>query len=227
MGCWNKFRLREMCEVDDMRRLLIIVLCMIFIVQLSGCINKLSSEKIAEYYRMEQAYEEMSLEVDTSRYEEAILFLVSVGSYDKQYMEENKEKFGDIIDENVLNRVMEDNPRVEPDEALDDFTNWEDSDEDIILVEDSQDGLQEDDIMPNEDGLYPIYGDYMEIIGYGTKEESLHSIEEFNSKPTNTINYIGAYKDFIVARINNKYTGEFLVVCKVSDGRIIDYEIFR
>lgn len=228
-----------------MEKVLLMILAIALVFQISGCAKRLSKKEEAEYHRMEKAYEEMMEGIDTDKYEEAILFLVSDDISSKEGIEAGRSKFKDLIDDRVFESLIAGLPDENINQEEEDLTNWEDDpaewqDDEIIEEDDFDDILEgleipenvdieniKNILRPNEEGLYPIYGDYFEIIGYGTKEEAVKALIDFYSKPLNTIRYIGSYKSIVMARIDNKYSGEFLVRVKVKNGKIIDYEIYK
>lgn len=192
-----------------------IILGVVLLMVLAGCSDRLTDEELIEYRRMERVYNDMQYKIDIEKYKDAILFLVSPDKVDKNYIEKGRELYGDIINESIFNKFIEELPDEISDEPLDNFDNYEDYNIEI-----------DEESIKNEE--YPIYGSHLEIIGYGTLEEHQKSLEEFNSLPDNIIKFISIYKGLLVIKLDNKYTGEFMVSVKLDqNGTIIDFDIYR
>ena len=191
------------------KKKILFITTMIVIASLSGCSGKVDE---SEYYKLKSAYEEMNYTLDIQKYKEAILFLSNSNIIYKEYIEENKDKFTEVIDNSLLN-TLESKAIEKPasEEMKENFKN----------LEEEQYGNV--DIKQYE---YPIYGNHYRIISYGTKEESEKSIEQFKNLPDNTIMGTSIYVEMVTFKVDNKYYGEYMVRVKIKDDKIIDYYIF-
>jgi len=187
--------------------LLVIILTMVtvalsIVALLNGRINK--SQEI-EYYSLLKAIEDANYNIDTTHYEDAILFLVS-----PERTAEQLNKVKDLIDETIIDNLT-------IPEQIENKTN----------VEINTAGDVDTSSTYSNDNIYPIYGSHYSITGYGSKEESEKSLEELKKYPDNVIKCITPYKYILVAKIDNKYTGEYMLRLRLKDNKIIDFEMFR
>lgn len=196
---------------------------------LTGCSKGLTAVEKAEYQRMLGVKASMNLEIDTEKYQEAVLYILSdkvviteelvgtIGEY-QEYFTENmvsslKLKSEKAIDtEDTIDTVVEGN-EIPGGEDL--WEEWEGE-----PLEDEWEAYE-------EDGMYPIYDRYFSVVSYGTKEEMIASIEDFKGLPVNEIKSATVYPEMIVYRVINKFQGEIAVVVKLIEGKIDSYEVFR
>lgn len=192
----------------------VIALVALTILTFTGC--GMSSGKLAEYYSMKSAYDEISYTVDTNKYTSAVLFLINPEIVFTEFIEENAESFSDIIDDTLMIQVRaKSNKKEAAKDSGDKFTNLEE-----------EQYKNENKIEVIDEYGHPIYGTHYEIINYGTKEESEQSLIDFNALPDNTVMSVSIYKDMVIYRVDNKYYGEYMVRIKLNNNKIIDYSIF-
>lgn len=176
-----------------------------------GCSN--NTEKRAEYNLMKSAYQRINHNTSFSNFESVIELLVSPDIVMKDFVVANRDKLLEKIDINLYNNLLQNAQEENKDAPMDDFSNEL---ENYVF--------SEEDIY---DGDFPIYGSSFEIIGYGTREESEQSIIDFMNIPDNIIIAYSEYFDRITVRFRNKFTGEFMVKLRISENKIISFEIFR
>lgn len=175
----------------------------------------INKDKRATYHKMKKAYEDINIEVDNDmdKYGEAILFLTSDKSLIREEIEYNRYKLEEVIDDGVFNRLLSKSVSLDDEE---------------IIEENFDRPLDDDEFSDLEiDGEYPIYGVGYEIIDYGTLEESEKSLEEVSKLPINSIKTITVYKDILISRVNNIFSGDYLLKAVLAGGKISDYEIMR
>ena len=170
-----------------------------------------SQKRQREINNMQEALREATYSIDKDKYSEAVLFLCSSDVNDKEKVEEAKNKFNGIIDDSLM-QIIESNATVEIN------TNMENMDMETTY------SITQD--IESDDKSYPIYGDYLKIVGYGTKEESEQSLKEFAEQPTNVIKESSVYKDTLLFRVVNKVSGERIVRVQLENGKIIDYKTY-
>ena len=171
-----------------------------------------SKARERDYYVMQAALDEVTYSIDTDKYSEAILFLCSSDKTNKEKVAEAKEKFKDTIDSELLN-ILDSKIDITESVAMEDM--------DMESAYDNSSSTVQQD-----ENSYPIYSMYLNIIGYGTKEESEQSLRDFMSRPENTISSSSVYKDTILFRVVNKVSGEKMIRVNIDNGKISDYKIY-
>lgn len=142
------------------------------------------------------------------RYTEAIMFIVSDDIIYRDYIEENREKFKDTIDDLVFTQLL--SKATEDTTPTIDLTNEE-------YLSNPYNNI---DLEVDEEGDYPIYGTHYVVSKYGTREEAQEALDLFNSTPTNTIVYSVVYRDGITLKLDNKYTGGYALKIGTENGKI-------
>lgn len=185
----------------------------------------LDSTQRAEYYSMIGAYSDMQYNVDVSKYEDAMLFLMMPSINNNDELQKAKSKYANTIADSLFADIQNDMTSNKDDsEQTEDSLNSSDN-EDIPTDTNSE---QNHNTYVEETDEYPIYGIPYSIVGYGTKEESQDSQEEFRNTPVNSIKSTCAYKDIICVTAMNKYTGLFMMQFKLdSHGMIYDCTSFK
>lgn len=192
-----------------------ILLVMVFIICVS-CIRILGKSELAEYHGMVRAYNDMNFTLEVGNYEEAVLFLVSTDVIFKEEIRSRRIKFSEVVSESLMDR-LESQAISESKHSVSDIM------EDLTNIEEEYEG----EYVYEEGGLYPIYGRYFEVVEYGTKEESDRSLEYLEEQEDNDIIRYSIFKDTIIYKIDNKYTGEYMLAVNIKDSKISDFNILR
>lgn len=178
----------------------------------TSCMYLASKDRQRDYYAMQGVLEEVNYTVDKELYTDAVLFLCSSDKNNKEKISEAKEKFSSIIDSELL-------------EILDSKADMAQSIHmENMDMESAYDNSSQ--YLDTDDESYPIYGDQLRIVRYGTKEESEESIKWFAELPENTVSSCSVYKDVLLFRVKNKVSGEKLIRLTLDDGKIVDYKIY-
>lgn len=171
-----------------------------------------SKARQRDYYAMQGVLEEVNYTVDKELYTDAVLFLCSSDKNNKEKISEAKEKFSSIIDSELLEIL---DSKADMTQSI----HMENMDMESAYDNSSQ-------YLDTDDESYPIYGDQLRIVRYGTKEESEESIKWFAELPENTVSSCSVYKDVLLFRVKNKVSGEKLIRLTLDDGKIVDYKIY-
>ncbi|MEM4385984.1 MAG: hypothetical protein QXD03_05500 [Candidatus Anstonellales archaeon] len=192
--------------------LIVVLTLMVF----SGCIK--DTDKLRNYNIKKAVYDRVNNKVDFELYEGAILAIAN-GASSKEEVEEYRNKYSNVVDSVLFDRLIvnkDENVMDSKDVKMEEFNN--------------DDGGSEVDIDNggNKTGdLYPIYDEFGNIVEYGTKEQSEASLKMYQSKPDNEIKSYSICGNYIMTRIVNKYLGEYMLVVRICNGKIVDYEYYR
>ena len=184
----------------------------------SGCgiggVPKVEYEKVKNYL------EEFKEDIDESKYTDFVKFIFSNEVYDKEKLEEKLKEYDNIISDKLkiyLRTVVD--GRQDEIESIKELGGW-----DALFYEDKKWTQEEWDSVTDEEG-YPIYGSHMDIIDYGTKEESIESEKAFREEEE--VSYIDheEFQDLIVYTLDDKYYGPFTCEVYLEDGKIVSADI--
>lgn len=180
------------------------------LLSVAGC--GISKDKYSEYLNMQADYSKINYEYTTD-YTEAIMFIANHSELSKDKMASELKKYKETITNNM---ILSMEIQAEKDKNSEETQVSPASPEDVGV----DDGTN---IVPEE---HPIYGKYLSVEGYGTYEESLASLRELDNMTTNSIVTVDKYKDYLVVKLDNKYTGEFLMTFTIKDNKLDSYTTY-
>lgn len=196
-----------------MKKFISISLIVISLASLTGCSFGLDESKMAEYHDMEAINSYMESPLDADKYTESILFILSDDVRYSDYLNENSIKYKDTIGDSIISELGKRTSYISKE--------YEDP------GDEGEPSIYDVNNLVGEDDRYPLYGACYSIEGYGTKEEAIQAIEDFNLQALNNITSLNVYRDMLVARVFNKYSGESLVRFKIVNCKLEDFKVFE
>ena len=88
-------------------------------------------------------------------------------------------------------------------------------------------GITSNTLEMKEGGEYPIYDNRFNIIEYGTYDEYIESVKEFNQHDLNYVENIEASSDKVIMKVVNKYNGVFYVYATIQNGKVTYINILK
>lgn len=184
-----------------MRKLLILITILSLTAGLMGCgkgeTNKSSKEILYDI--------EMNSDINIEEYKKVLSEILTYREFDDIAKLLVREKYEDTV-------------------ALSVFHQLETMQNSMKLI---YPGVTSNTLEVKEDGTYPIYDERFNIIEYGTYDEYMESIEEFNNHDLNYVENIEASSDKIIMKVVNKYNGVFYVYATLQNGNITYINILK
>ena len=174
---------------------------------LIGCDRRISDKDMTAYGLMVSAQQEKNVSIDVKEYRDAIMFILDPMALDINYIENNKDKYRDLIADELIQQIeLKARNMSKSNLDYEDDENLKNPYENIELFE--------------KDGQYPIYSTHYTINGYGTLEEAKEAIERFKEIPTNIVQSYDVCKDEILIHVDNKYSGTQIYLITITDDKI-------
>ena len=161
-----------------------------------GC-NNIENKKEENTY-----IDEINYRVNRQKYDEAVCYMFESGNDFKEF-----DKYRDLFVDGYIpsSTIDYEGVNIPANEIIDAFAEY-------APIEYDFDNLEE--------GNFPIIGDYLNVVGYGSKEDFYKSIEELKEYPEIRFIEASVYKDFIVYTLDSKINGIFLVEVQLKEEKI-------
>ena len=182
----------------------------LIILSLTGC--SIDKTQYADYLKMQGDYNSINYDYKTD-YTETIAFLANYTEIPKGKLSTELTKYSANLTQSAIDKI---------ENSLQDTKVYETTP--ITHADPADIGAPKGSkATPTQ---YPIYGAHMAIERYGTHDEYLAALKELKDMPTNSVISLDKYKDYIVASMDNKNTGEFLMTFTLKDGKIDSYTTY-
>lgn len=148
---------------------------------------------------------DMGVIVDIDSYEELIKDILTYREFDEQAKILIQDKYSEFVSQTVFNQL----------ETV--ASNYK-----TIYA-----GIPTGEGILNENGEYPIYDLSYNVVDYGTYDEYIESLENFNAHDLNDIESVQASRSKIIFKIRNKYNGVYYVYGLLEGNKIISISILK